>query len=298
MGDRVVRSTAATLSVTFSSDETPVDADGAVTVTVTDDTGAVVASNAPTTHAGAGTGKYSWTMPAQAAVKNLELAWTGAFSGVVSTVGTEADVVTRRIFSYAEAREDDVLSDTAKYSTAVLERLRTQVEDEFEQICGRSFIGKWGLTDVLGGGSATLRRLAHWDVQTVLGGTVAGVALSGPELAALTVVDNDLLRRGAGVWTELARVRLFYEYGLLDLDPIVKKIAIRRARYLAAGDNRGIPDRATRFDTPEGTNYELATPGRDGWETGIPDIDSVLERYMTDRRRRERAEAAAARAAS
>lgn len=297
MGDRVVRGTAATLSVTFASDETPTDADGLVTVTVTSDDGSVIVTDAATVHAG--TGRYTYTLPPQSAVKRLELAWTGTFGGVAQTLGTEAEVVTKRLFSYADARAfDTVIADATKYPTATLERVRTEVEDEFEQICGRAFIGRWGLTDVIGGGSAVLRRLAHYDMQLLLGGTVAGVALTNGEISAVTVIDDDLLRRGAGVWVELARVRLFYEYGLLDVDPIVKRAALRRTRYVLTADHAGKMDRATRMDTPEGTSYDLATPGRDGWETGIPDVDSVLERFMTPRRRRERAAALAARAAS
>jgi hypothetical protein len=29
----------------------------------------------------------------------------------------------------------------------------------------------------------------------------------------------------------------------------------------------------------EGGNFTLATAGRNGWETGIPEVDAVLKRY-------------------
>ncbi len=38
-------------------------------------------------------------------------------------------------------------------------------------------------------------------------------------------------------------------------------------------------DRATQVQTIEGQNMQLATPGRFGFDTGIPNVDAVYQRY-------------------
>lgn len=279
--ERILRNTAATLSVEFFSDETSTAADGAVTVTVVDDQGVALVTNAATTHGTAG--KYSWTLPAQASLKHLTLSWTGTFGGIVQTLRTEAEVVGSRIFSLADVRAFDTdLDDPADYTTAQLEDARTQVEDEFEEITGRSFIQRYGRTLTLGGGGAYLRRLDDYDVQTILGGTVGGVALDGPTIAGLEVRQSCLLWRASGVWTELVRCIVHYEYGVFagDVDTTIRDAAILRARTRLNAERSGVPEGATSFDSPDGGSVDFAGAGIAG--TGIPEVDAVLQRWMTD----------------
>jgi hypothetical protein len=50
-------------------------------------------------------------------------------------------------------------------------------------------------------------------------------------------------------------------------------------RSLLTAQRSGIPDRATAFVAAEGGNFTLATPGRNGYETGIPEVDATLKRW-------------------
>lgn len=283
--DRVLRNTGATLQVTFSSDETPLEATGVVNVTITDDAGNVLVNNQPATNDPA-VGLYTYTLPPQATLKKLTAVWVGTFAGQQQSLSTRAEVVGSRIFSYAELRAFDASLTAAKYSTAKVEEARVQVEDEFEEICGRAFITRWGQTLTVGGGSATLRRLEHYDVRSILRATVGGVALDGGTIAGLSLDQGvgqrsyaPRLTRAAGVWTELARVVVDYEYGLFELDQAVKDAAMLRARTRLNAEISGVPANTTRFDTPEGTTVDLERPTVDG--TGIADVDAVLQRYMT-----------------
>jgi hypothetical protein len=278
--ERVLRNTAATLSVTFYSDETSVDADGAVTVTVVADDGTTIASNAATTKGALNSGIYSYTLPAQSDLNRLTLTWTGLFSTVSQSLVTRAEVVGGRIFTYGEARAaDTVLANTTKYPTAMLERVRTEVEDEFESIAHRAFIPRYGETRLLGNGTDTIR-LNHADIRSVRSASIDGTALTAGELADLYVEDHGILvRLDGGKWTADKPVVVRYEYGLGYATPDLKAAALMRCRSRITTNNSGIPDRATTFDSAEGGTYQLATPGRAGWETGIPEVDAVVKRY-------------------
>lgn len=282
--ERILRNTSANLAVTFYADEVPTDPSGnTATVTVTrQSTGALVGSaDQATTRIG--TGQYRYTLPAQTALDHFTLKWKGNF-GAVQTIETHAEVVGARLFSLADLRAyDPAFVDSATYTLEKLELARAQVEDEFEQITGRSFIQRHGYSLLTGGGSAVLRRLDEYDVTAVLAGTVAGVALTGGEIAALTVRQGRLLARATGVWTELAPVMVHYEYGLIDIDATIRDAALLRARTRLNDDLAGIPEVASSFDGPEGASFDLARPGL--VSTGIPQVDAVLSRWMTDEKR-------------
>jgi hypothetical protein len=282
--DRVLKNTAATLSVTFYSDETPTEATGSVLVTITDETGAAIVTAQAATNDPA-VGLYTYTLPAQSTVKKLTATWTGVVAGVSQTLTTRVEVVGARLFSYVDLRAFDASLTAARFPTAKVEQARVQVEDEFEELTGLGFIPRWGRTTTVGGGGVALRRLDHYQVNAILRATVAGVPLSGGELAALRI-DQDKLRRigptlsrAAGVWTELAAVQVDYEYGITEPDQAVRDAAMLRARTRLTADRSGVDSRATSFDTPEGSTYDLSRATID--LTGVPEVDAVLARYLT-----------------
>lgn len=277
--DRLLRNTAATLSVTFYSDEAATDADGAVTVTVVADDGTVIATDAATSAGEEDSGQYTYTLAPQTDLNRLTLTWTGTFSAVEQSLVTRAEVVGARLFTYAQARASDtLLANTSKYPTTVLERIRSEVEDEFESIAARSFIPRYGRTRRLGQGSDVIR-LDHADILTLRSVTVDGVAFTEDELDGCTLDDWGLLYHPTGTWTQGLVIVVQYEYGLPYVTTDLSDVAMKRARSRITDNNTGIPDRATSFDTVEGGTYQLATPGRAGWETGIPDVDAVIKRY-------------------
>src|SRR5438046_9000026 len=80
---RVARSAPATLIHTFVVGETPTNAAGAVTVTITDANGTVVINAATAT--GGAAGVYTYAMVGQARPARYTVAWTGTVAGSAAT---------------------------------------------------------------------------------------------------------------------------------------------------------------------------------------------------------------------
>lgn len=81
-------------------------------------------------------------------------------------------------------------------------------------------------------------------------------------------------------WTQ-NRQGLVIEYvaGFTQVPRDIARAGLIRLRSILAAERSAIPDRAVSFVAAEGGTYTLATPGRSGSQTGIPDVDGVLKRY-------------------
>lgn len=288
--DRVLTSTTAQLFVQFSSDEAAVDTDNqTATVTVTGIDGAAIAADAATTRISAGYFRYN--LPAQTRPQPLTLSWKGTIGGTVTTVRTHAEVVGSRAFSIAEARaSDNILADSSKFTRAQVEQARAQVEDEFQRILSRSLIVRGGATKTTGDGTSLLR-VDHLGISQIRAVSIDGIALGSTDLADLRLRGmGNIIERRSSVWTCDADVVIYYDYGgfveetsLAAVEPQLpedlKEAALLRLRSKLVKSNSGIPDRATSMQLPEGGSFQLATAGRRGFSTGIPDVDAVLDRY-------------------
>lgn len=267
---RVLRNTSATLRETFYADENPTEADGDITVTLTAPDGTEFLTG---TAAKDGT-DYTFTVPPQTDLGFYSITWKGTFSGIVQTLGDHLEVVGGRIFTIAEARaSDSKIADAAKYPAELLEQTRLEIESEFEIITGRSFVPRFRrvegdceplLTDIplirVIRSSAPANLLPRWDIMGGHGyeGRTYGFAYSG-----------------VPAFCE-------YEYGFPYVPPEVKREALTRLRSLLNAKTTSIPDRATSFIAAEGGTYTMATPGRAGYETGVPSVDAVLQRYKIE----------------
>lgn len=276
--DRVLTNTGALLTVSFYVDETLTDPTGnvaTVTVTKASDGTAIVTAGA-TTRLSAG--KYQYTLAPLALPELLTLVWSGTFSGVAQTVTTYAEVVGQRIIPLADLRAyDTVLANTTKYPTATLERWRVYVEDEFQAITLRPFIQRYGETtetDMVWG--ATTLLLCHNLVTSIRSITVDGVAISTSnyhvDSGRVLVLEDMGFVAGTTVVVK-------YTYGMTSVPLDIQDAALRRVRSKALDQSSGIPDRATSFQPGEGGTYSLAVPGRSGWDTAIPEVDVVLNRW-------------------
>jgi hypothetical protein len=276
---RAIRNQPATLTASFYNDETAVSADGSVLVTITKADGTTLI--AADTATPAGVGLYTYTLAPQAALNYLTVTWSGTFSGTSRSTVTFCEIRGSELFGLAEARaSDSSLSDTSKYPTQLLKDVRAEVEDEFEKITSVSFVPKFKRLTRDGTGTERMI-LKERRVRKVLAGTIYGVALTTAELAAISPdVYGQVVRTDAGFWTSGYRnITLEIEYGF-DVPPAdVRKAALVRFRSRVQETRNGVPDRATSFTAAEGGTYAMATPGRSGYETGIPDVDAVLARY-------------------
>lgn len=259
MARRILRDHGAVLSVTFYDDETAVDADGSVSVTITNADGSVLVDAASATKETGSTGVYTYSLNPQADLAHLTLAWTGSFSGSQRTVRTFAEVVGAHLFHLAELRaSDSSLSSETKYPTEELSKVRDEVTDEFERITGRSFIPRYRRVDPQGS------LLPDVDVHKVL-------KVDGK--------DSDVEALPSGVLSRPVKAPVGYEYGFAYVPADILDAALLRARARLQDANSGIPDRATSFTHSEGGTFRLATAGQGRWQTGIPDVDAVLARY-------------------
>lgn len=266
---RVLRNAKATLTATFrGADGEPVDADD-VTVTVARADGTTLVTDA-TAVAGTGTGVWTYQLAAThtAQLDVVTATWT-ATSG---TTTTTHEIVGGYYFSITEAitAEPSIANTDAR---AVILATRSDVEDEFETICGVAFVPRYRRITLDGTGTHDLI-VPDAMLRTIVAVTLDGTAV---DTADVSCDANGIvyLRRG---WTAgRQNVTIAYEHGY-DLTPSdVKRAAIQRLRQRLNMQRSGIPDRATSFQMAEGGGYRLDMAGID--KVGTPDIDAVLARY-------------------
>jgi len=270
---RFLSGRAVKLTHTFLDDESPMTVP-AVSVTVRDASGRTVYTGAATSSGD----EWAVTLPAQP-----EGVYTVDWTAAGLAVDRETfEVVGGFLFTLPEARASDMdLEDSARFPTAELKHYREVVEDEFERITGRSFVPRTVRVGVLGDGTASVF-LGYFDVTALKAVEGPSGAVTGPsgavDLAGWSVDPTGFLRApyeledGATYWVT-------FTYGFAQVPEDAKRAGLLRLRSVLTAERSGIPDRATAFVAAEGGNFTLATPGRNGYETGIPEVDAVLKRY-------------------
>ncbi|EFC86464.1 hypothetical protein [Parafrankia sp. EUN1f] len=263
-----------THQVTFWGDEDPVDPDGnTATLTITDVDGAASTS----TGIRASTGVYTALLPTSVDPTIYRLRWSGTFTGIEQVITDAVEVTGARLFTLADLRAtDSAFGDRDRYPTALLETVRRETEDEAERIMSRSFIPRYREIVTTGGQITQLLWLDCLPVQRILSATVDGTPVDVQTIAAdaLGYVANY-----SGWSTEFLGNTIRLVYGETDVPSDVRRAALIRARTRLLDFNSGIPDRATSFSAVEGGTYSLATPGRAGFETGVPEVDAVYKRH-------------------
>jgi len=292
---RVARTAAAVLEHTFTVGEDPVDAAGGVSVVVTTADGTEVTTGAAT-HAGEGTGTYTFALPPQPELEHLVVQWAGSVNGADVVETTQVEIVGGFLFSLQRARgSDPALADTNRYPTGDLAEARIAVELECEWICAQAWVPRYRRVTLDGSGTPDLVLPDGGDevrggvlmrgVRTVRSAAVAPrvglpfVELAAGELAALAVRSGGVLRRTDGtIWTlGDSNVVAEYEYGADRPPPDLVDAALLRLRSRLTGRNTQIPDRAVSFTVQDMGTYRLALP--DAFRTGVPDVDAAYGRY-------------------
>jgi hypothetical protein len=280
--ERVLRNTAATITVTFYNGTTAVDADGNVTVTVTRADGTILLSTPATNEAG--TGVYSVVIPPQATLNMLTVTWTGLFTGTSITIESSVEIVGGFYFSIAELRGyDSVLANTTRFPNSALIDARTSVEAEFEDICQRAFVPRFYRETLIGETTDELF-LEKPEVHSVTKFTVDGTDhmdwVTGEWVKFNKYSIRSLVLSGLALSAGYATgIDIEYEYGMKRVPYPIKEKALKRAKGNLVGMGSTIDPRATTMSLPDIGTVNLSTPGLRGAETGIPDIDVVLRRY-------------------
>lgn len=250
------------LTHTFLEDDDPITPTS-VTVTVVADGGtAPVASGAATSAQGV------FTFSAGLLPEGV---YTATFDGGAVAKDTVTFEVTGGVvFTNPELRGTDADWAATRYPAAKVRAAREATEVEFERITGRSFTP----------------RTRRFTVQTDPDGSVFL-----PCMDVLSVSTQDGTGQTFNRYGYFAEVEglqpctvytLTVRYGFTDVPQDVKTAAVTRAKYFLTEERSGVPDRATSFQPDQGGTYTLATAGRAGFETGIPDVDKVLKDYTPE----------------
>lgn len=293
---RVLKRTPETIQVQFESDGAASDP-GSTTIGIVNDVGTtVVASGTATGGATTAPRTYALTSTHTASLDRLAATWTTTNYGAqVSYI----EVVGAHLFSVSEAREFDppttvgtgALNSTTNYPTLLIEETRARITDEFERICGVSFVPRYDRAVVHGSGRAyqhvytsqTPRHPALYlssirNIETLDTTDMTWTAFTADELAEVQIEEGGVIRRASGEAFESGHgnIRVTYEYGLPVVPLAIKRAALTLCRYLLVPSN--LSERTMQQSSQFGS-IQLATAGRYGDYYGIPSVDSVLDRY-------------------
>ncbi|WP_034088742.1 hypothetical protein [Streptacidiphilus albus] len=237
-----------------------------------------------------GTGPYTatWT---PTALGQYTAYWTfdGGWRRLYFEV-TEAPIV-----SVTDVRGFDPLLNATAFPTGLVTAARDSVEEEFENITGRSFVIRsrtvefktwdWEYSEVFP--DTDIQRVTTF---TVNGGDATSMIVDvGPEWIDVSLdagvgwTDADLLTLGFPI-SAVNDCICTYEYGVYPPPGDVRRAALLRIRDVLLNVNSAIPDRATSFQVTEFGTYSLATAGRGGFDTGMPEVDAILGRHKASGR--------------
>lgn len=271
--EQVLRDTKALLGITFSSGA----ADGTVNVTITNADGDWVGGPAPASH-GVG-GAYTFNLPPQPDVASLTLEWVGTWSGVQETILTQVEIVGNHLFTLAELRAfaGGELASAVTYPDATLADKRGEITDQFEQICGVSFIPRYRRWTFTGNGSYCLW-LPNIRVRQVLAVTVNGTAYTAPQVAALNVSrSGEVFNQGGWpYWTTPNNITIGYEHGWDFTPSKIKTIGMALAHYELTGSR--LADRMLSMTNEFGIVRQSIPSGFER-PTGLLIVDAVLCQY-------------------
>lgn len=278
---RILAGSAATLSWQYlDQDGEPADP-GTVTVGVTRADGtAVVATGTATTGTGANPREVSLTPTQTATLDLLTATWTRTTDSV--EYHTRIAVVGGFYFTLAAARASDpVLADDVKYTAAVIQAARSEIENEFEAICEVAFVPSHRRETLDGPGTGQLllptplpRRVL---AVTELADDGTETAWPAADIAAIRPDETGLVFSPRTFPCGNRNVIVAWEHGWDQPPPDVRQAALLRLRHRVTRPRSAVPDRATTFQIEGGNVYRLDTANARG--TGIPDIDAVLDRF-------------------
>ena len=231
MNFQILRGTPRTLQITVYSGGTPTDLDANPTIAIVDGNGTAVTTGAVTKPAG--TGIYESVLPAQANLNVLTATWSGLLATKAVTFTQSYEIVGNLLFTEAEARAEQIvggqaaLSDTAKYSDALIAHWRSVIGDMFEWRLNRAVVSRYCRVRIAGGsgpldltyghpqlasGSPLSRPGRSWDIARIISASVGGVAQT---VGDIQIVGSKLygVSWGSSTTADPLNVTVEYEYG-------------------------------------------------------------------------------------
>lgn len=281
---RILRGVAASLVwQPVDSDGTAADPGAAVTVDVARADGTVVATAAATTGTGSEPRAYALSAANNGLLDHLAVTWK---VGGVATASTMVDVVGGYYASIADIRAAQPSLTDGSYPDEVVLRARWETEIEFEAACRVAFVPRYARGRYSGRGLPVLplaqpmlrsvRSVRYYsDATNYTSETAPNVAAISADEGGIARFVNDVSVFPSG----RANVVVEVEHGFDRPPADVRQAFFARVRSRLNMAKSGIPDRAVTYTTTEGGTFGIATPSASWWETGLPEVDTVLRRY-------------------
>lgn len=284
MQTQVTKGAAASHSLTVFVDGAETDLDSEPTYAVTDAVGTAVTSGTATRDS---VGEYSFVLPAQSNVAELTVNWSGLLSASPWSAVSSIEVIGHTLFSIDDLRghRGGDLTSTTSYTLATLAEIRSSITDEFERICGVSFVPRYQLDKRPGSGDIIL------EVKRPLISEVLSVSIDDVEIDASTIRPHHVgpwLYRASGYWpkwrgstTGPENVTVGYEHGHAQVPLEIQRAAIILAHHRAIRDvdGTGVPAHASTWTDGAGS-WTAFAPNRDSMRWyGLPEVDSVLRSH-------------------
>lgn len=264
-----------TLNV-YNDDGEPVEADGAVSVSVTDGDGTEIATGTATNDGAIGV--YTYVLPETAVdmVDTYTVTWEGDVATRERSWTTRYEVVGGHYFELADLRTFNaaIEENPSRYTPSKLREARDTATERLEKECLLAFTARRERRVLRGSGRRVLI-LPHNAIRALYGIAVDGVEFTEEELDLVRVLDFGIELPAGNAWDPDSEITVDYEHGLDEPDSsVVRAVKILAVDYLIPS---AIPARAKSETTDLGTvSYSLA--GRDG-ATGIPEVDAVIVKY-------------------
>ena len=278
---RVLRNSAETLSVTFYNGETATDADGAVTIGITDGNGdTVVGAGTATTSAGSGV--YTYNLAGRSDLDTLTATWSGTFGGNAMTFLTQVAVIGGVYVTPAELRAQESISgETSVFPLADLVEAIDYARHVIDDYTGASWTYR-GKRETLSGSNTEYLRLKHMFPRRVISASVDGTALTATQLNNLALDETGVIVRDDDAWTFTTpghKVKVHYEHGITETPPPdIKWAAVTLARFHLLEQVSRIPDRATQVQSEFG-NITLSQAGGFTRPTPLNEVNVILNRH-------------------
>lgn len=236
----------------------------------------------PAVSAGSG-GLWNLAFPGVATLDQVVVTWSAEIDGHAVSDTDIVEITGGHYFGLREARRDIPDLTAIKFSTAFVRERRVEIEEEFEGICGRSFLPRYRRV-TLDGTDDNRLYLPDADVSRIRSVSLlvdgTPVAFTDPQLAELVLRPDDrsIARPSGALWPLGAgNVVIGYDYGMTRPPSDLKRVALVRLRSRVMMLRSGIPDRALSWSNQAGETYRLSIPA--AYRTGVPEVDGVLDRY-------------------
>lgn len=276
----ILRSAADTLSLTVYSDGVIADPGVTTIGVVTEDGTTIIAAGTATSGTGAAARTKALTSSDTAALGRWTVTWVTTNHG---TLTTYAEVIGAHLFSIAEALSFDTMSAMSTAQPAAIAAARYRILEDFQAICGASFVPRWDRRVLDGTGNCKLflpwlRVLSVIAIEYRERGAQTWTAFTADELADVVVTDTGAIERESlGVFTAGRRNwRVTYSYGWPAPPLPIQRAALQTAAYEMT--QQQMNQRAISVTTPTGSE-QLWTPGYSGRGLAIhmlPEVDRVL----------------------